>query len=216
MKDKTDALNDTKEHLLSVGMQLVIDNGLRGLTVRGLSRAAEVNPGGFVYHFGTRDAFLAELIEKWYEPLFNSLKLQVDTSESAIQKLRSVITQLIDFVDLHGHFITHLVLDAFYGEKQARVFFDTIADRHPKLILPILAQAQKDGDIVQTHSIYEIGTFFIGSVSSPLLVAHAFNGQQNKDCPVSSPFLTLALDRNTALQRLDWALKGLHPKNNEV
>ena len=43
--------------------------GLRGLTVRELAAAAEVNLGSFVYHFGNRDAFIDELVGSGTPPL---------------------------------------------------------------------------------------------------------------------------------------------------
>ena len=54
-------MHPTRQKLLDTGLAIATDKGLRGLTVRELAAAAEVNLGTFVYHFGNRDAFIDEL-----------------------------------------------------------------------------------------------------------------------------------------------------------
>lgn len=67
-------MHPTRQKLLDTGLAIATDKGLRGLTVRELAAAAGVNLGSFVYHFGNRDAFIDELVELWYAPLFDELK----------------------------------------------------------------------------------------------------------------------------------------------
>ena len=55
-------MHPTRQKLLDTGLAIATDKGLRGLTVRELAAAAEVNLGTFVYHFGNRDAFIDELV----------------------------------------------------------------------------------------------------------------------------------------------------------
>ena len=56
------AQTSTRARLIRSGTRLARQSGLRALTVRGVCDAAGANTGTFVYHFGTRDAFVAELI----------------------------------------------------------------------------------------------------------------------------------------------------------
>ena len=67
-------MHPTRQKLLDTGLAIAADKGLRGLTVRELAAAAEVNLGTFVYHFGNRDAFIDELVELWYAPLYDELR----------------------------------------------------------------------------------------------------------------------------------------------
>ena len=60
----------TRDRLLEAGHRVVLSHGLRALTVREVAKLAKANLGSFVYHFGTRDAFVSTLIEEWYAPLF--------------------------------------------------------------------------------------------------------------------------------------------------
>ena len=65
---------DTRERLLRAGLALAAARGLNALTVRAVATEAGANLGSFVYHFGTRDAFVEALVERWYAPLMASLQ----------------------------------------------------------------------------------------------------------------------------------------------
>ena len=51
-------MHPTRQKLLDTGLAIATDKGLRGLTVRELAAAAEVNLGTFVYHFGNREGLV--------------------------------------------------------------------------------------------------------------------------------------------------------------
>jgi TetR/AcrR family transcriptional repressor of nem operon len=55
-----------RERLLQAGLVIAREHGLRAMTVRAVATRAQANLGSFVYHFGTRDTFVAELIERLY------------------------------------------------------------------------------------------------------------------------------------------------------
>ena len=65
-------LNPTRQLLLEQGLRLCREKGLRGIKVRELAAAADVNLGSFVHHFGNRERFLDELVELWYAPVFST------------------------------------------------------------------------------------------------------------------------------------------------
>ena len=56
---------DSRERLLRAGLALARRSGLKALTVRAVAAKADANLGSFVHHFGTRDAYLEALIERW-------------------------------------------------------------------------------------------------------------------------------------------------------
>jgi hypothetical protein len=67
---------DSRERLLAGRAGPGPSAGCASLTVRAVATQAQANLGSFVYHFGTRDAFVAELIERLYAPLMAGLELE--------------------------------------------------------------------------------------------------------------------------------------------
>ena len=57
-------MHPTRQKLLDTGLAIATDKGLRGLTVRELAAAAEVNLGSFVYHFGNREQLVAAVLQR--------------------------------------------------------------------------------------------------------------------------------------------------------
>ena len=199
---------DNRARLLRVGRSLVARHGLRGLTVRALAQKAGVNLGSFVYHFGTREAFIAELIEDWYAPFYGALQVTEQADAPPLQRLRALLVQLLEFVVANRGFVLHVIADAATGEPAARRFMQSLASRHPAMLLRVLAEAQEAGDIVRALPLQQM-VFVLASSAVPVVV---FTGlQQARALPRElAPALdALADDLGAALQRLDWALAGL-------
>ncbi len=83
----------SRERLLRVGARQARRAGLRSITVRGVCQQAEANLGSFVYHFGSREAFVAEVIERWYAPLLEQMSATVDRALPPKARLRTLVLQ---------------------------------------------------------------------------------------------------------------------------
>jgi TetR/AcrR family transcriptional repressor of nem operon len=201
----------TRQLLLNTGMQIARESGLRKLTVRGLAARAGVNPGGFVYHFGSRDAFLSELIETWYQPLFAELQLSADSNNPPILRLRIMVLQLIDFCLEHRGFVTHLLQDAAAGEAAVGQFLQKLEQRHPLLLVQTIRAAQQAGQIVCRHPV-QILMFLMAPIGGPLLLVEMASGLAGLPEEWLALCASYANQREQIAERLDWALKGLAPE----
>lgn len=204
------AKTSTREQLLAAGRGIVLARGMPALTVRNVAAAAGANPGSFVYHFGTRDAFLRALIEEWYAPVFKRVANAADGEGAAIDRLRHAIVQLVDYGIAHNAFIGRIVMAAAAGEPAAREFLASLAGRHPRLLLGLIVAAQADGALVDAPPL-QIMCFMVASVALPLLLASAWQGPPLFGKTLSASLGRVARDRDRILQRLDWSLRGLKP-----
>jgi TetR/AcrR family transcriptional regulator, transcriptional repressor for nem operon len=200
----------TRRLLLDTGMQMARESGLHKLTVRGLAARAGVNPGSFVYHFGNRDAFLSELIETWYQPLFDSLQWQLDDAQPPLERLRAMVLQLMDFVIEHRTFAVHLLQDVAAGEPAAVRFLQSVGARHPYLLFQALAEAQASGDVVEGPVLPQM-MFVMASLGGPVMLSEIVSGLKGVPPSWGEFGRAVALDREAICMRLDWALKGLKP-----
>ena len=201
----------TRAALLDAGHQIVVADGFAALTVRKVAAAARANLGSFVYHFGTRDEFVRELIESWYAPMLSGMTLVVDGAARPIDGLKRAILQLIDFMLQQDVFLARLLMAAAAGDAPARKFLGSIAKRHPRLLLRLVRRAQADGTLVRDHPL-QVLMFVMASVSLPRLLSTAWQGPPLFGRPLSAALSRMARDRNRIVQRLDWALRGLNPE----
>ena len=205
----------TRQHLLDSGTRLARQGGLRALTVRGVCEAAGANPGTFVYHFGTRDAFIAELIERWYAPLMSSLTATVDRGGSPRARLRGLVLQLATWAAANSRFITTLVLDAAAKEPAAQQFLRSLAGRHPPLILRVLREGQQAGELRAADPLHQL-LFLMSAMALPILLTDRMADSGLAPRVLAATLRRFARDRQSIEQRLDWALAGLSMEAADV
>jgi AcrR family transcriptional regulator len=192
----------TRDRLLAAGLDLARRDGLKGVSVRAVAAAADVNLGSFVYHFGTRDAFVYELVERWYAPLMDGLQL----SAGGPEPLRDVLRQLAHWVAAHGRFLALLLRDAAAGEDGVRRFLATMDQRHIALLLGLIQQGQQAGRLRAADPTLQL-MFLMGSVVLPILMVQGLQGFGPQ--AFVKRLTSLAGDAVAIDTRLDWALQGL-------
>lgn len=202
---RTPKPDDSRERLLNAGIALARKQGLRKLTVRAVAQKAGANLGSFVHHFGTRDAFATELIERLYAPLLARLQ-PAARSDDALANLRAALLQFAGWVIEHRDFIGHVMLDAGSGEAAAQRFLKGMDQRHPALLLALVLQAQQTGRL-RAGPPPQLLMFLLGSLAAPAMLLHLAG-------PLLAPPLTRLLapfahDIAQVEQRLDWALGAL-------
>jgi AcrR family transcriptional regulator len=203
----------TRDQLLAAGREIVLKRGFQALTVREVAAAAAANLGSFVYHFGTRDAFIRTLIEEWYAPLMSRVTVVADSGGPPIDRLRRAILQLVDFGAEQDAFMGRLLMGAAGGEKSAREFARSLAGRHPRLLVTLIEQAQADRALVEEHPL-QVLCFLMASVGLPRLLSSAWHGPPLFGKTVSATLSQIARDRDRIVQRLDWAIRGLTPQGS--
>lgn len=201
--------SDTRDRLLRAGMALARRGGLRAVTVRAVAAAAEANLGTFVYHFGSRDAFVTELIERWYAPLFRRLQLSADDGPDALAALRRTVLQLIAWLIDNRRFVARLALDAAAGEPAVRRFLRGLDARHPALLHTLVLRAQQQGGLREGDAWHQL-LFLMSTLALPLLMFHLAGAAT--DVPLLLRQLAAyTTDPVQVRTRLDWALRGLAP-----
>lgn len=202
------AHHPTRTRLLRAGLAIARRSGLRAVAVRGVAARARVNLGSFVYHFGSRDAFIAELMEHWYAPFYAALQVTVDREAGPSERLRTLLGQLADFLLEHRAFVAHVLMDAAAGEAGARRFVHSLAGRHPVLVLQAVLDAQRAGQIVPGAPLNAMA-FLFASLGAPLLMLGGAADSGLLPKVFVAQLRSDVLDRAAAQQRIDWALRAL-------
>ncbi len=205
----------TRERLLRAGHRLAQQSGLRRLTVRAVCQAAGANLGTFVYHFGSRDAFVGELIEHWYAPLLERLAATVDSDLPPTERLRELVLQLAHWAVRNGRFMTHVVMDAASGEMAAQKFLRSLAGRHPALILRVIVEGQRAGAFKREQPMHMM-LFLMSSIALPILLADRMTQSKLAPPEIARAIKQFASEPHHIKRRLDWALLGLSIEDKDA
>jgi TetR/AcrR family transcriptional regulator, transcriptional repressor for nem operon len=202
---------DSRAKLLACGRQIIERVGVRGLTVRGLAVRAKVNLGTFVYHFGTREAFVAEVLESWYAPLYARLQLTVDEELPALEKLRHFLLQFAAFMVANRHFTRNVLLDLGTGEPAVRPFVRSLFGRHPQLLLRLVREAQAAGSLQQGEPL-KIALSIVGATLMPIIWAGVLMPDGLVSAEIRSAIDRMVLAPTEIDQRFERAIDGLRPQ----
>jgi AcrR family transcriptional regulator len=178
--------------------------------VRGVAARARVNLGSFVYHFGSREAFVAELLERWYAPLLAQMRLAVDDGRAPLERLRAMLLQFVDWAGANSGFIAHIVMDAAAGETAARRFVASLEQRHPALLLQAIADAQGAGALRRENPLH-VFLFLMSTLALPAVLFHGVGVGRLFPREFARALMPLTIERASIERRLDWALRGLAP-----
>jgi AcrR family transcriptional regulator len=204
------AAADSRARLLAAGLALARRDGLRALSVRGVAAQAGANLGSFVYHFGTREAFVAELIETWYAPFLARLQAAAAAEGEPLARLRQLVLQLVDFMGEHRVFVGQVLVDAAAGEKPARAFMQSLSKRHPRLLLAAIRDAQAAGSLRREDPV-NVLLFLLGGLVLPMLFITGLARAGILPYELGPRLQAQAADRAALLARFEWALRGLAP-----
>lgn len=176
------------EALLDAGAALFPQLGCRGLSLRAVADAAGVNVGMFHYHFRSKDNFLRTLLQRMYEQVFAQLSSAAGQSGSALQRLRGALVVIGRFLREHGATIGRIWADAGNGETVAREFLQLNAPRHLALLLGLLDEAERAGEIAAMPPLRRV-TFVMGAVAAPVLI-----GARVAELGIAPPMLAPQLE----------------------
>lgn len=194
--------------LLASGAALYPQLGCAGLSVRAVAAHAGVAPGMFHYHFESKEHFLREVLQRFYDDIFAQLQGLADVQGPPVQRLREVLCTIGRFLRQHTAEVRRLLADAEAGEAVVQAFMQRNMPRHIKLLLKLLHEAEAAGQVAPQPALLRL-TFLLGAVVTPVLVASFL--QQSRALPVIVRPLVgpQVLSDEAIARRADMALRAL-------
>ncbi|MDP3759252.1 MAG: TetR/AcrR family transcriptional regulator [Ramlibacter sp.] len=203
-----------EQALLQSGRQLYAERGAARLSVRALTEHAGVNLGMFHYHFKTKDAFLTRLLDGWYEEMFARLSSSAQQNGPPLERLRAALFFLASFVRDHADVLSRVISDAAAGEPVAVQFMRTNAPRHLRVLLDLMAQAQKEGTLARVPPLQRF-IFVMSAVAMPLLVAPGIRSLGVAPGVLGDSLHVQVMSDKAIRQRIELALKALAAGGNK-
>jgi AcrR family transcriptional regulator len=194
--------------LIQAGHELLVQTGVRGLSIRQLTEHAGVNLGMFHYHFKTKDVFVRALLEQKYNDMFVNLQMKSKGNASALENLRASINVLARFARDNRLLLVRLLADAAAGESVALDFLRANMPRHLHVEIDLIKQAQKDG-VLKTLPIPQALAFLVGAVGAPIMVGTAISQTSFSHAPVRKQLEQFVFTDAAIAERVDMALAGM-------
>jgi AcrR family transcriptional regulator len=197
-----------EQALLRSGRALYPERGSGGLSVRALTEHAGVNLGMFHYHFRTKDAFLRELLQQFYEEMFGTLSAHAAQAGPPLARLREALLFLACFVRDHAAVLGRVFADASSGDPVAAEFLRANAPRHIRLLLQLMHEAEQRGQLAPLPALQRF-VFVMGAVALPLVIAPRIARMRVAPALVARQLKSQVTSDEAIAQRVDLALAAL-------
>ena len=200
--------DSAREVFLAAGMRLYPSHGYQRLSVRLLAAEAGLSPGMFHHLFASKEAFVAEILQRKYDAAFAELQLQVRPGRGVRENLRDAMRFLAFFARAHLDWIVRVFADAAAAPAVREFVSDYAGMRHIALMLDLLDRAERQGSLVPAAPLQR-SSFLMGSVLAPLLVGSQLQAAGMLPDFLAAGFSSQVMDDAALLQRIDWALEVL-------
>lgn len=157
---------DTRGRLIEVGRALMARNGFGGTSVRSITEQAGANLGAITYHFGSKQALYAAVLEDVLSPLRDQVQLLKEMPLSPLRKLEYFIRGLFQHLRENPDMPRFMVQEIVLGEKPAPTILELIG-----VTVPVLTGIIQEGQAVGTIRKGDPVLMAMSSISQPIYLS---------------------------------------------
>lgn len=101
------AADDTRTRILDVAVDLFIEQGYAGTSIRDISERLGMTKGSLYYHFASKEDVLTALVT----PLMTDLDAFIEDARTEVPASRELVERLVNLLDEHGVLLRSLMSD---------------------------------------------------------------------------------------------------------
>lgn len=160
--------------LLDKGVDVLHQRGYAAATVEGITELVGVPKGAFFNHFGSKEAFAVEALQRYFERWQEKIStISADTELDAIEKLRALIAATTDGARessySFGCLIGNLSAELSGEHESIRFALSDIFQHWAREFESIIEAGQKAGEVTTSIRPQEAARFLVNGLQGALL-----------------------------------------------
>jgi TetR/AcrR family transcriptional repressor of nem operon len=168
------AKESLRERILDAGLKVMFRNGYIGSGVRDIVAEAGAPQGSFTNHFKSKEAFAAEVLDRYYAYVRGLVGQALDDRNlkprDRLRRYLDIITERLERADFsRGCLIGDFSLEAVAHSDMLRERLAAIFAEWRVPFAACIAEAQAGGEIVSTFSPDELADFLLASWQGAIL-----------------------------------------------
>jgi TetR/AcrR family transcriptional repressor of nem operon len=165
-----------KEKILASGLQVMLERGYVGASVRDIVEAAGVPQGSFTNHFASKEAFSLEILDIYFA---HNRVVITDTLRNdalpPLKRLRAYIDASITAIKNHGTkngcLVGNFAAEASDHSEIIRKRVSAIYAELREAVTDCLKAAVKDGELPKSLKVSEVASFIVAGLQGAWLVS---------------------------------------------
>ena len=141
-----DAGQDPRARLLTAAREAFARHGFDGASVRDITAAAGVNLGAITYHFGSKDALYAQVIETLVGPMVERVRAAMQSPAPPMDRIESATRAVFTHFRQNPEMPAIMVREMASGRAIAEPVLAMMRIAIP-LVAGTIAEGQRDGSI---------------------------------------------------------------------
>ncbi len=195
------AKSNTKEKIITIGLQMVLYNGYHNTGLIELIEKANISKGTFYHYFKSKEAFAIELIEQYTKTTLEVMTQGANSNVSAIENLKKVFQNKIALQEslqykrgcLLGNFSIEMGnLSPALQQKTEEAHLELTT-----IVISFLQEALQNGELEDDIDAHETANYIMNSWQGALLRMKSAKSNKPLKLFFSHTFNTL-LKKNTA------------------
>lgn len=168
------ARQSLRENLLEAGFQTIWDAGYAAAGVRDIVAAAGAKPGSFTNHFPSKEAFVGEVIDRYFAYVSGLVEQALaDDGTPPVERLRrylDLITFRLEAAEWsRGCMVGNLSLETVVYSEPLRLQLVSIFERWRRPFADCIAEGQAAGQITDRFSAIDLADFLLSSWQGAML-----------------------------------------------
>jgi TetR/AcrR family transcriptional repressor of nem operon len=165
-----------RDRILTDGLQVMLERGYVGASVRDIVEAAGVPQGSFTNHFASKEAFSLEILDRYFA---HSRLVMADTLRNEallpLKRIRAYIDASIAAIRNHGTkngcLVGNFAAEASDHSEIIRKRVSEIYAEVREAMTDCLKAAVKDGELPKSFKTGEVATFIVTGLQGAWLVS---------------------------------------------
>jgi TetR/AcrR family transcriptional repressor of nem operon len=163
-----------REKLLDAGFRTIWNQGYAAAGVRDIVAAAGARPGSFTNHFASKEAFAAEVLDRYFAHLGGLVEAALARdgrpSRERLRAYLDLITSKLEAADWsRGCMIGNLSLETVVYSEPLRLKLVEIFERWREPFADCIAEGQAAGEISASFSPIDLADFLLSSWQGAML-----------------------------------------------
>jgi AcrR family transcriptional regulator len=156
----------TRAELITTARRLFSRRGFDGTSIRAITREAGTNLGAVTYHFGSKRALYAAVLEQGLRPIAERIRDVARSEGTALERILRVVQTYFDHFETHPD-LPHLLLQEVAAGKQPPAVVLDIVRGLKESIAGLQVEGVADGSVRPGHPVLTA----LSVVSQPIYLA---------------------------------------------
>lgn len=163
-----------REDILNAGLKVMFRSGYQGATVRDICAAAGAPHGSFINHFGSKEAFAQEVLDRYFANLQRTVRAALEdqslTPRQRLQRYLDTITGMLAHDKWNrGCLIGDFSIETSVESKTMRQRLEAIFKEWRAPFASCIAEGQATGEIDATFDPLDLAEFLLASWEGAIL-----------------------------------------------